>query len=44
MSGGQLTLTPFQFSEGIQERFLNKIFVVVFRPPASPLDSFVLVD
>ena len=34
MSGGQRKLTPFQLSEGIQERFLNKIVVVVFLPPA----------
>jgi len=30
MKGGQLTLTPFQFPEGIQERFLNKVLVATF--------------
>ena len=42
MSGGQRKLTPFQLSEGIQERFLNKI--VVFLLSATPHSSFVLVD
>ncbi len=44
MSGGQRKLTPFQFSEGIQERVLNKIVVVVFLLSANPYSSFVLVD